>query len=283
MDFEGNSPCSLQVYTNTFSAGLRRNGFRADEASLLDYLIATPATVFGNGSPSAEAFLEELRSIQKDPNITVSRSAPERAEPPGASGTPQVGATLTVTPATWHSVQPLTARSYAWSHCSSAGSCAPISGPGSSTYTVQPTDAGSTIHVTETASNPYGQTTSAETSTAPIARAGNQPSSDAPAPASSRPLNAQAAAPGPRALRPVGLRVSGLVKVGGTLRCRAESGGSIRALRWLRDGHPVRPYDRTLFHVRRKDASHRIACEGRTAGTLAKSRPVTIGRVSHRP
>ncbi len=74
---------------------------------------------------------------------------------PAISGPAVVGATLAATAGTWTN-QP-THVAYTWRDCDPAGkSCTPIAGATAATYTTTTTDAGDSIEVTVTATNPAG-------------------------------------------------------------------------------------------------------------------------------
>ena len=58
---------------------------------------------------------------------------------------------------------------YQWQHCDATGAnCADIAGATSTTYVVQPTDAGGTLKVNETATNRFGTATGTSAVTAVV-------------------------------------------------------------------------------------------------------------------
>jgi hypothetical protein len=82
-------------------------------------------------------------------------AAPVNTGSPVVTGTAQQGDTLAVSNGAW-SGSP-TGFSYAWQDCDASGSnCSPISGAGTSSYTLQASDVGHTIKATVTATNAGG-------------------------------------------------------------------------------------------------------------------------------
>ncbi|HLK43901.1 MAG TPA: LamG-like jellyroll fold domain-containing protein, partial [Thermoleophilia bacterium] len=92
--------------------------------------------------------------------------APSNTSPPSISGTTAAGETLTADPGVW-SGDPQITYTYQWQRCS-AGSCAAISGATAQTYETISNDAGSTLEVSVTGSNPGGSQTLTSTATAAI-------------------------------------------------------------------------------------------------------------------
>ena len=108
------------------------------------------------GSSAAPSTSAASGVIGEPPRSTVS---------PAIAGTPTEGQVLQETHGSWTDA-PITAYHYVWERCS-GGSCAPISGAASQSYTLTAGDVGSTIEVQETAVNAYGTSapaTSAATS-----------------------------------------------------------------------------------------------------------------------
>jgi hypothetical protein len=96
-------------------------------------------------------------STQYPASGTVQGLAPVNTALPIISGTAAVGQTLSTTSGSWDNSP--TGYTYQWRRCDSAGSsCSTISGATSSTYALVLADAGSTIRVAVTATNPYGST-----------------------------------------------------------------------------------------------------------------------------
>jgi hypothetical protein len=91
----------------------------------------------------------------------VSGKAPVNKALPTISGTPTQGQTLTALPGSWDNMtKPTDSYAYQWQRCNSAGSaCVDITGATSNSYTLVYDDAGSTIKVRVTATNPYGSVT----------------------------------------------------------------------------------------------------------------------------
>jgi hypothetical protein len=103
----------------------------------------------GNGTPE-----------ESEPTPVVTWQPPVSLSPPGVSGSPTEGQTLSELPASWGNVP--TGYSYQWEDCDGAGGgCAPIAGATGKTYTLAGPDVGHTIRVREIATNPGGQSTPA--------------------------------------------------------------------------------------------------------------------------
>ena len=80
---------------------------------------------------------------------------PVNTGPPAITGAAQTGQKLSASTGTW--TESPTAYAYQWQRCNSAGaSCSAISGATAQTYTIGSADAGSTLRVSVTASNPAG-------------------------------------------------------------------------------------------------------------------------------
>jgi len=93
-------------------------------------------------------------------------AAPVNTQLPSVSGTVAVGQQLQASPGSWTGT-PAPTFAYQWQDCDSGGNnCSPIQGATASSYTIQATDAGSTLKVVVTGSNSAGssQATSAPTS-----------------------------------------------------------------------------------------------------------------------
>jgi hypothetical protein len=99
------------------------------------------------------------------------RMDPASTAPPLVSGAPATGATLSATKGSWSGGVPMT-HSYQWQRCDGAGgACANVPGAVSASYTLIPTDAGSTIRVVVTAANGAGSGTGISAPTGPVAEA----------------------------------------------------------------------------------------------------------------
>ena len=101
---------------------------------------------------------------------------PANTQPPQITGTSTVGQQLQANPGTWTG-SPAPTFTYQWQRCDSSGNnCNPIQSATNATYTINNTDAGSTLEVTVTASNSAGnnQATSAATAVVPQAPANTQ-------------------------------------------------------------------------------------------------------------
>ena len=99
--------------------------------------------------------------------------APSNTSPPGISGTPQVGQTLTASNGAWVGQSTGNKFSYQWQRCDSAGNnCAAISGATSQTYVVQSADLGKTLRVTVTDTDSGGSTSATSSATAVVTQPG---------------------------------------------------------------------------------------------------------------
>jgi hypothetical protein len=92
------------------------------------------------------------------PIVQARGNAPAATSAPTISGTPQVGAVLTLNPGTWSGSTPLSST-YAWQRCNASGAdCARISGAHGRDYKVSTADVGATLRVAVTVSNRFGTT-----------------------------------------------------------------------------------------------------------------------------
>jgi hypothetical protein len=97
----------------------------------------------------------------------VQAAPPQNTSPPTISGTARDGQTLTASRGDWTGT-PTINYAYQWRRCDSAGNnCTNIAGATGTTYTLTPSDIGSTIRVVVTGSNSAGSSsaTSAQTGT----------------------------------------------------------------------------------------------------------------------
>ena len=100
--------------------------------------------------------------------------APQIGTTPAITGTAQQGVTLSVSSGTW-SNDP-TGFAYVWEDCDSSGNnCSPITGATSSSYTLQPSDVGSTVAAQVTASNAGGQSSATSGRVGPVLPAAPAP------------------------------------------------------------------------------------------------------------
>jgi hypothetical protein len=84
------------------------------------------------------------------------RASPTNVLPPTIAGTAQAGQTLTAAPGSWQGTLPIS-FTYVWRRCDPEGAnCSPIADATAQTYTLAPTDVGSTIVVVVTATNRKG-------------------------------------------------------------------------------------------------------------------------------
>jgi chitodextrinase len=152
-------------------------GFAAGQWVSVD---VTPL-VSGNGLVSMElqststvspmAFASREIVAWLTPQLVVKTSAvpPVDQTPPTVAGTAEVGDTLAATTGTWTGTEPI-AFAYKWQRCDAGGdNCTDIPAATGSTYRIDSADAGSTLRVAVTASNPSGSSTATSASTAVVA------------------------------------------------------------------------------------------------------------------
>ena len=101
---------------------------------------------------------------------SASAAPPVNTAPPTITGTAQVGQTLTATNGTWTNNP--TSFSYQWLRCNAGGNaCTPVANGTQRTYTLVGADAGQTMVVRVTATNPEGSATQQSSPTAVVAPA----------------------------------------------------------------------------------------------------------------
>jgi hypothetical protein len=98
---------------------------------------------------------------------------PTPGDPPVISGAAQQGHTLSVSNGAWNNNP--TSFSYLWEDCNGSGTCIPITGATSSTYTLQPSDVGSTVLASVTASNAGGPGSATSAGVGPVLPAAPAP------------------------------------------------------------------------------------------------------------
>ena len=97
-------------------------------------------------------------------------AAPVTTAPPGVSGTPTVGQTLTGSEGSWSNTP--TSFAYQWLRCNGGGNnCASVANGTQNTYTLVGADAGNTMRVRVTATNADGSNSAQSAQTAPVAAA----------------------------------------------------------------------------------------------------------------
>ena len=97
----------------------------------------------------------------------IAGAPPSNTAPPTISGQVQQGYVLTEAHGSWTN-QP-TSYSYAWQRCTNSGTgCTPITGATAQTYTPVAADVGSTLEVTESATNEDGPSTPAASATTSV-------------------------------------------------------------------------------------------------------------------
>lgn len=111
-----------------------------------------------------------------DPSAIVSaQNAPLNTAAPAISGTARVGETVTAANGSWSGSPPIS-YAYQWQTCDSGGNnCQNISGQTAQTYTIQSSDAGSTLRVSVKATNAGGSATALSGSSAVVAPLGTAP------------------------------------------------------------------------------------------------------------
>ena len=138
--------------------------FFYDSGQLLGWLIVPPAPAAANtlfagyltddGTPTSIVTATAAASPSWTPVETF--PVPQNVSALGIGGEAVAGETLSAQPASWRPASD-DRYTFAWSRCNSSGSnCAPISGASDSAYTIQPGDVGSTLVVTETATDTRG-------------------------------------------------------------------------------------------------------------------------------
>ncbi len=147
----------------------------------LGFCTSVTTQVYSGLSPGAHTFT--VQATDAAGNVASAsyswtiQQAPVNTVPPSISGTATQGSLLTASPGTWTGV-PAPTFTYKWSDCDANGAnCVPISGATSATYTVRPSDSGSTLEATVTGKNSVG---SSSATTAPTAVVGSPPVNTAP-------------------------------------------------------------------------------------------------------
>jgi sugar lactone lactonase YvrE len=129
-------------------AGATASTYRVIPYEIADTLRAIVTAANSGGSASATSGLTGL----------VGFGVPVNTALPATSGTPRDGQTLTASSGSWAGTEPIT-YAYQWQSCNSAGEgCSNISGATSSSYTLGPSNVGSTLDVIVTAKNAIGST-----------------------------------------------------------------------------------------------------------------------------
>jgi hypothetical protein len=115
-----------------------------------------------------EATVEHNVVVEEDPSPPV---APSNTALPTASGTAQVGQTLTAGSGTWTGTAPI-GYAYQWQDCNTLGeACVNIAGASASTYKLGAGDTGHTVRIVVTASNPGGSTPASSAASAVVTAA----------------------------------------------------------------------------------------------------------------
>ncbi|MGN6868180.1 MAG: Ig-like domain repeat protein [Solirubrobacteraceae bacterium] len=155
-DWSGDAPIT---FSYAWSNGQTGNSITLASTDVGQSLTVTVTATndFGQGSATSAAVGPVL-----PPAPTIG------ATKPAISGTPvQQGITLSVSTGTWNNNP--TGFTYAWEDCDGSGNnCTAITGANSSTYTLQPSDVGSTIVASVTASNAGGPGSATTASVGPV-------------------------------------------------------------------------------------------------------------------
>ena len=150
--------CNGTGGTCTPIAGATSNTYTLKAADVGGTIVAqVTASNAGGGNPATSAGVGPV--VPLAPTIGATK--------PSIAGTPQQGNTLSVGNGTWNNGPANFV--YVWEDCDSSGkNCTPITGATSSTYTLQPSDVGSTLIASVTASNAGGQNSASSGAVGPV-------------------------------------------------------------------------------------------------------------------
>ncbi len=127
-------------------------GATASTLTLSSSLVGETVRVIVTASNSAASTPADSQATTQ-----ITAAPPVNTALPQISGTTTDGSTLSASNGSWTGTPPLS-YNYQWQSCNSTGaSCSRISGATSATYTLSPSDVGSTLRVVVTASNAPGQ------------------------------------------------------------------------------------------------------------------------------
>ncbi len=147
----------------------------------------TATVTFGSGSRSASKVgIVVANAVLTPPSpspgsgSSTPSSAPSATQAPTISGVPVVGQSLVASAGVWSGAP--TAYAYQWATCTS-GTCSPVSGATTTSYSPRSSDVGRTIRVTVSASN--GGATGSASSAQTAAVTASSGSSSSPPPGSS--------------------------------------------------------------------------------------------------
>ena len=105
-------------------------------------------------------------------DVAAAGDAPTALSPPGMTGMPREGSSLSASPGVWAGAEPIE-YAYAWQRCdTSGGGCVEIPGVVQASYLLVPADVGATVRVVVTARNAAGEQSAAS---APVAVDGRPP------------------------------------------------------------------------------------------------------------
>jgi hypothetical protein len=152
--WSGDDPITFSYLWSDGQVGSTATLSAADVGQSLTVMV-TASNGFGQASATSDSFGPVLPA------------APENSAAPQITGTAQQGATLSVSNGTWNNNP--TGFTYVWEDCDGSGNnCATITGATSSSYTLQPSDVGSTVVASVTASNAGGRGTQTSASVGPV-------------------------------------------------------------------------------------------------------------------
>lgn len=171
----------LLLGPDTRSAVLRKFAYVAGSLAVIvgATLVAPTGAAPGGLAPDGDnQYRKETPSAQTTPVLTSAIPAP--------SGTTAVGQTLTAQTGSWSGSHIV--YSFQWQRCDASGTaCAAIAGATAQTFLLGSGDAGRTLRVLVTATNPQGSASGTSAATAVIADVVSQAAAPAPSPSPSPP------------------------------------------------------------------------------------------------
>jgi subtilisin family serine protease len=195
-------------------------------------------------------------------SLELLAGAPRVREAPVLTGTPAVGATMTVSAATWTGSPTSVTRQ--WRRCTPGGACAAVPGATGRQHVVGADDAGFALEVVETATNGHGAASVAS------ARSGVVPAPAPPAAPEQAPAPAPAPPPAPAPAPPPGGSGTG----GTTTTPRTGTGGAPGSA--PRPTPPARP--RVVLRRRGSELVVRVTGRATAARVRVVARYVLRGR-----
>ncbi|HEY8726851.1 MAG TPA: LamG-like jellyroll fold domain-containing protein, partial [Gaiellaceae bacterium] len=171
---------AISTFAGTGVAGFSGEGGPADAAQL-----ANPKAVVE--TPSGNVLIAD--SVNNRVRFVGAPSAPASVIPPGISGVPRSGQTLTAFAGGWTGVPP-PAKAYQWQRCDASGAaCVDIAFANATTYVVQGADLGSTVRVVVTATNVAGSAAAQSAPTSVVTQAPAPPVNTSPPTISGTPID----------------------------------------------------------------------------------------------